>query len=117
MTSKFAGATAVSGPESSGRTIPESEGGGIQRGTGKLTKDTDFDQGEPGEGPEDIAARDAATRGGDDDVRNNVVQSNVISDKEVQGKRTNQGHRTDTSGPGMTGTRDTIVQAGGRSGT
>jgi hypothetical protein len=55
-------------------TIPPSEGGDIQKGTGKTTKASDFDQGFAGEGPEDVTARRAADTGGDDDIRSNIRQ-------------------------------------------
>ena len=74
MTEKFPGSTAEYGSHVSGqgdnRDLPESEGGDVQKGTGKLTKARDFDQGEAGEGPEDVARRDAEDRGGDNDVTN-----------------------------------------------
>ena len=58
MTRKFPGSTAEYDSHVSGaghnRNIPVEEGGGIQKGTGRLTKAGDFDQGEAGEGPEDI---------------------------------------------------------------
>lgn len=54
------------------RDIPESEGGDIVKGTGRLTKAGDFDQGAPGEGPEDVSQRRAENYGGEDDVRSNI---------------------------------------------
>ncbi len=33
-----------------------------------MTKDTDFEEGEPGEGPEDVARRREREEGGKDDV-------------------------------------------------
>lgn len=58
MTQKFPGSTAEYGSHVSGagdnRDIPVEEGGDFQKGTGRLTKAGDFDQGEAGEGPEDI---------------------------------------------------------------
>jgi len=71
------GATADYGSHVSGagnnRDIPISEGGDIQKGTGRLTKAGDFDQGAPGEGPEDVAKREAEAYGGDDSVRSNIT--------------------------------------------
>ncbi|KAK5456900.1 hypothetical protein LTS15_004680 [Exophiala xenobiotica] len=76
VTNKFPGSTAEYGSKVSGagnnRDIPLEEGGDIQKGTGRLTKAGDFDQGEPGEGPEHIAARRAQEFGGEDDVRSNI---------------------------------------------
>lgn len=76
MTSKFPGSTAEYGSHVSGagnnRDIPPSEGGDVQKGTGRLTKAGDFDQGEPGDGPEDIAKKRAEQYGGEDDVRENI---------------------------------------------
>lgn len=76
VTNKFPGSTAEYGSHTSGagnnRDIPLSEGGDIQKGTGRLTKASDFDQGEPGEGPEDIARRTQEELGGEDDVRGNM---------------------------------------------
>lgn len=48
------------------------EGGGIQRGTGKVTKAGDFEGGEAGEGPEDISKKALENRPGDNDVRENI---------------------------------------------
>ena len=71
MTNKFPGSTAEYGSKVSGagnnREIPPEEGGGVQRGTGKMTKAGDFDQGEPGEGPEDVGRRERNERGGEND--------------------------------------------------
>lgn len=76
VTNKFPGSTAEYGSKVSGagnnREIPPEEGGDIQKGTGRPTKAGDFDQGEPGEGPEHIAARRAQEYGGEDDVRSNI---------------------------------------------
>jgi hypothetical protein len=78
VTSKFPGSTAEHGSHASGsgnnRDIPPEEGGDIAKGTGRMTKAGDFDQGEAGEGPEDIAARKARDQGGDNDVNENVRQ-------------------------------------------
>ena len=75
VTQKFPGSTAEYGSHVSGagnnRDIPPQEGGDIQKGTGRLTKAGDFDQGAPGEGPEDVSRRLATERGGDND--NDVV--------------------------------------------
>lgn len=60
------------GSAATGREIPPEAGGGIQRGTGKTTKDVDF---EGYGGPEDKAARFAEEHGGSDDaVRAHVAQ-------------------------------------------
>lgn len=79
MTDKFPGSTAEYGSHTSGagdnRDIPESEGGDVQKGTGRLTKAGDFDQGEAGEGPEDIARNRAQQYGGENDVGGNVKQA------------------------------------------
>ncbi|EXJ94600.1 hypothetical protein A1O1_02996 [Capronia coronata CBS 617.96] len=76
VTNKFPGSTAEYGSKVSGagnnREIPPEEGGGIQKGTGRPTKAGDFDQGEAGEGPEDISAKYAAENPGNDDVRSNI---------------------------------------------
>lgn len=75
---KFPGSTADYGSHVSGagnnRDIPPEQGGDFQRGTGRLTKAGDFDQGEAGEGPEDIAERRAREYGGEDDIRSNIRQ-------------------------------------------
>ena len=39
-----------------------------------MTKAGDFDQGEAGEGPEDVSRRRAEEEGGEDDVRGNIRQ-------------------------------------------
>lgn len=71
------GATADYGSHVSGagnnRDIPISEGGDVQKGTGRLTKAGDFDQGAPGEGPEHVSKRQAEAYGGDDSVRDNIT--------------------------------------------
>lgn len=54
------------------REIPTEEGGGQQRGTGRMTKAGDFDQGEAGMGPEDVAKKIAEEEGGRDDMRENI---------------------------------------------
>jgi len=76
VTAKFPGSTAEYGSKVSGagdnREIPLEEGGGIQKGTGRVTKAGDFEQGEPGEGPEDVARKYAEQHGGEDDVRGNI---------------------------------------------
>jgi len=76
VTNKFPGSTAEYGSKVSGagnnREIPPEEGGDIQKGTGRMTKAGDFDQGAPGEGPEHVAARYAQEQGGADDVRSNI---------------------------------------------
>ena len=74
MTNKFPGSTAEYGSHTSGagnnRDIPPEEGGDFQKDTGRMTKAGDFDQGAPGEGPEDVSRRRAEENGGHDDVRN-----------------------------------------------
>jgi hypothetical protein len=58
VTQKFPGSTAEYGSHVSGagdnRDIPVEEGRDIEKGTGRLTKAGGFDQGDAGEGPEDI---------------------------------------------------------------
>lgn len=72
VTTKFPGSTAEYGSKVSGagnnREIPPEEGGGIQKSTGKMTKAGDFDQGEAGEGPEDVAKKYAQEFGGNNDA-------------------------------------------------
>ncbi|RVX75328.1 hypothetical protein B0A52_00681 [Exophiala mesophila] len=76
VTNKFPGSTAEYGSKVSGagdnREIPVEEGGGIQRGTGRVTKAGDFEQGEAGDGPEDVSAKYAQEHGGNNDVRSNI---------------------------------------------
>ncbi|EHY58604.1 hypothetical protein HRR83_007327 [Exophiala dermatitidis] len=76
VTDKFPGSTAEYGSKVSGagnnREIPPEEGGDVQKGTGRPTKAGDFDQGQAGEGPEHVSAKQAAERPGDDSVRSNV---------------------------------------------
>ena len=76
VTNKFPGSTAEYGSKTSGagnnREIPPEVGGDVQKGTGRMTKAGDFDQGEAGEGPEDVARRRAQDQGGSDDVRENI---------------------------------------------
>ena len=78
VTSKFPGSTAEYGSHVSGagnnRDIPPEEGGDRVKGSGRMTKAGDFDQGEAGEGPEDVSARWAQDFGGEDDVRENIRQ-------------------------------------------
>lgn len=78
VTNKFPGSTAEYGSKVSGagnnREIPPEEGGDVQKGTGRVTKAGDFDQGQAGEGPEHVAARYAQEQGGNDDVRSNIRQ-------------------------------------------
>ncbi|KAJ9656660.1 hypothetical protein H2198_004779 [Neophaeococcomyces mojaviensis] len=84
VTNKFPGSTAEYGSHVSGsgnnRDIPLSEGGDIQKGTGRLTKAGDFDQGEPGEGPEHLTKQREQQYGGEDDVRSNIRTGNNRSD-------------------------------------
>jgi hypothetical protein len=54
---KFPGADVTYGSAATGREIPPEQGGGLQRGTGRITKGVDFEKGEAGEGPEDVARR------------------------------------------------------------
>ena len=76
MTNKFPGSTAEYGSKVSGagdnREIPLEEGGDIQKGTGRVTKAGDFEQGEPGEGPEHVRQKYEQQFGGNDDVRGNI---------------------------------------------
>ncbi|ERF73331.1 hypothetical protein EPUS_03164 [Endocarpon pusillum Z07020] len=73
---KFPGSKVSYGSAASGagdnREIPSEEGGAQQRGTGRVTKAGDFDQGEAGEGPEDVATQREQDNSGSDDVRANV---------------------------------------------
>lgn len=73
---KFPGSEVTYGSAASGagdnREIPSEEGGAQQRGTGRMTKAGDFDQGEAGEGPEDVARRREQDNSGSDDVRANL---------------------------------------------
>ncbi|KAF7191074.1 hypothetical protein HII31_07589, partial [Pseudocercospora fuligena] len=70
VTSKFPGAEVKIG--SDGREIPVSEGGEILKETGQPTKASDF---EGVGGPEDKARIAAETRGGDNDIRENIRQA------------------------------------------
>jgi hypothetical protein len=54
------------------REIPTAEGGRQQRGTGRMTKAGDFDEGEAVIGPEDVARRIGEEERGRDDVRGNI---------------------------------------------
>ena len=47
-----------------------------------MTKAGDFDQGEPGEGPDDVAKRNQEQYGGDDDVRGNVKNAGRAADNK-----------------------------------
>lgn len=70
---KFPGAEVKYGSTAPlGSEIPSEQGGGQQRGTGKMTKAGDFDQGEAGDGPEDVTRKKEQDRPGDDDARINV---------------------------------------------
>ncbi|KAK5125588.1 hypothetical protein LTR08_005192 [Meristemomyces frigidus] len=73
VTNKFPGSTATYGSAASGagdnREIPLSEGGDIDRVTGKPTKARDF---EGLGGPEDKARAYAEAQGGENDVRSNI---------------------------------------------
>lgn len=66
-----------------GREIPPEQGGDIQKGTGRVTKDTDFDQGEAGQGPEDVARERAQNYGGEQDV--NDQARGVNAEKNASG--------------------------------
>lgn len=68
MTNRFPGSTAEYGSTVTGREIPPEQGGGVQKGTGRPTKDYDFDQGRAGQGPDDVAQERAQEYGGDQDV-------------------------------------------------
>ncbi len=71
VTDKFPGSTAEYGSKVSGagdnREIPFEEGGDIQKGTGKMTKAGDFDQGAPGDGPEDVLRKREEENPGSDE--------------------------------------------------
>jgi len=81
VTNKFPGSTAEYGSKTSGagdnREIPVEEGGDIHKGTGRPTKAGDFDQGEPGEGPEDVRRRYEQEFGGENDVRGNISNTDA----------------------------------------
>ncbi|KAK8207891.1 hypothetical protein M8818_004144 [Zalaria obscura] len=72
---RFPGGDVTYGSAASGagdnREIPEEEGGHINPVTGQPTKARDF---EGAGGPEDKARLAAETRGGDDDIRENIRQ-------------------------------------------
>lgn len=72
VTEKFPGSTAEYGEAVGGRKIPPEQGGGYQKGTGKMTTAEDFDQGAAGEGPEDVARERAVNYGGEDDVNDKL---------------------------------------------
>lgn len=80
---KFPGSQVTYGSAASGagdnREIPSEEGGAQQRGTGRMTKAGDFDQGEAGEGPEDVARRreEDDSEAGSDTVRGNVGNESI----------------------------------------
>ncbi len=88
---KFPGSNVTYGSAASGagdnREIPVEEGGAQQRGTGRMTKAGDFDQGEAGEGPEDVARRreEDDAEAGSDSVRGNV--GNESMGEKMQMKR------------------------------
>jgi len=85
---KFPGSTADYGSHVSGagnnRDIPPEEGGDIQKGTGRMTKAGDFDQGEAGEGPEDISRKRAEMYGGENDVRTNIANAGSADHEGVK---------------------------------
>jgi hypothetical protein len=78
VTNRFPGSTAEYGSKVSGagndREIPPEEGGDVVKGAGRMTKAGDFDQGEAGKGPEDVARQRAKEQGGSDGVRENIRQ-------------------------------------------
>lgn len=67
------------------REIPVEEPG-IQRGTGRVSKAGDFDQGEAGGDPEDISARHAQEQGGNDNVRSNIKNAQPYHDAATLGR-------------------------------
>jgi hypothetical protein len=73
VTTKFPGSTVEYGTgASNNRTIPESEGGGINSATGQPLKAGDFARGGIG-APEARDQSYAKNHGGEDDVRGNTV--------------------------------------------
>jgi hypothetical protein len=64
------------GSSTTGREIPFEQGGGQQRGTGRMMKDADFAKGAGVEGPEVLARRRAEEEPGSDDIRGNVGNEN-----------------------------------------
>ena len=103
--SKFPGSTVTYGSSASGqgsnRDIPPEEGGGFQRGTGRMTKASDFDQGEAGEGPEDTYRKREQEEGGSDEFnysnrdRQNEMTGNPGADDGAGGQ-------VSSGGPGRT---------------
>ena len=115
MTQKFPGSTAEYGSHVSGagdnRDIPIDEGGEIQKGTGRLTKAGDFDQGEAGEGPEDILRKREEENPGSDEFGSSrrELQSQV---RGTPGGDDGAGAPVSSRGPGYT--EDTFHAAGDR---
>ena len=115
MTQKFPGSTAEYGSHVSGvgdnRDIPVEEGGGIQKGTGRLTKAGDFDQGEAGEGPEDVLRKRREQNPGSDefDRSRRELQDQV---RGTSGGHDGAGAPINPQGPGET--EGSYHAAGGR---
>jgi hypothetical protein len=115
VTRKFPGSTAEYGSHVSGagdnRDIPIEEGGDIQKGTGRPTKAGDFDQGEAGEGPEDILRkREAENPGSDEFGRNRRELHDQV--RGTPGGGDGAGATVSGRGPGYT--EDTYHAAGNR---
>ena len=115
VTQKFPGSTAEYGSHASGvgdnRDIPVEEGGDIQKGTGRLTKAGDFDQGEAGEGLEDILKKKEQENPGVDEFGRSrrELQDQV---RGTPGGYDGAGETVDPRGPGYTKGSDRA--AGGR---
>jgi len=115
VTRKFPGSTAEYGSHVSGagdnRDIPVEEGGDIQKGTGRLTKARDFDQGEAGEGPEDILKKREDENPGSDEFGRSAGE---LKDETsgTPGGGDGAGAPVSSGGPGYTD--DSTGAAGGR---
>lgn len=81
-----------------------SEGGDIQRNTGRLTKAGDFDQGAPGEGPEDIFRKRQEANPGSDEFGGPGTTRSEVQDQATgnPGAGDGAGRRVDPRGPGYT---------------
>ena len=105
VTKKFPGSTAEYGSKVSGagdnREIPFEEGGDVQKGTGKMTKAGDFDQGAPGEGPEDVLRKREEENPGSNEFGKSrrELQDQV---RGAPGGGDGAGGNVSTSGPGYT---------------
>jgi hypothetical protein len=73
---KFPGSSTTYGSAATGRKIPFEQGGGQQRGTGRMMKDADFAKGAGVAGPEDLARRRAEEEPGSDNIRRYVGNEN-----------------------------------------